>query len=48
MRNHLIEFLVNRSKSFKDELSRADYDLKKNPPVVRPLAAQPEPQKVAS
>ena len=47
MRNHLIEFLVNRSKSFKDELSRADYD-PKNPPVVRPLAAQPEPQKVAS
>ena len=47
MRNHLIEFLVNRSKSFREELSRAEYD-PQNPPVVRPTAAQPEPQKVAS
>jgi nitrate/nitrite transport system ATP-binding protein len=37
MRNHLIEFLVNRSKSFKEELSRAEYD-PKNPPTVRPSA----------
>lgn len=37
MRNHLIEFLVNRSKAFKEELAHADYDAK-NPPLVRPQA----------
>ncbi len=42
MRNHLIEFLVNRSKSFKQELASADYD-PKSPPVVRPAAAPEEP-----
>lgn len=46
MRNHLIEFLVNRSKSFKDELARASYD-PKSPPMVRPSAADPQ-TKVAS
>jgi nitrate/nitrite transport system ATP-binding protein len=37
LRNHLIDFLVNRSAQFKEELSRPDYD-PKNPPVVRPAA----------
>jgi nitrate/nitrite transport system ATP-binding protein len=37
MRNHLIEFLVNRSKLFKEELSSSSYDPRK-PPVVRPQA----------
>jgi nitrate/nitrite transport system ATP-binding protein len=40
LRNHLIDFLVTRSKTFKDEIP-ADYDRRK-PPVVRP-AAQPLP-----
>jgi len=35
IRNHLLEFLVNRSKQFKDELASADYD-PRHPPVVRP------------
>ncbi|MCI4666321.1 MAG: ABC transporter ATP-binding protein [Neomegalonema sp.] len=38
MRNHLIEFLVNRSKNFKEEIASASYDPKK-PPVARPMAA---------
>jgi nitrate/nitrite transport system ATP-binding protein len=37
VRNHLIEFLVNRSVSFKEELSSPNYD-PRNPPVVRPAA----------
>ena len=37
LRNHLIEFLVNRSAMFEEELSRPDYD-PKNPPVIRPAA----------
>lgn len=42
VRNHLIDFLVARAKSFKAELP-ADYDPKK-PPVVRPVASpQPVP-----
>jgi nitrate/nitrite transport system ATP-binding protein len=40
LRNHLIDFLVTRSKTFKDEIP-ADYDRRK-PPVVRPVA-QPLP-----
>ncbi|MEO9574247.1 MAG: ABC transporter ATP-binding protein [Tateyamaria sp.] len=47
MRNHLIEFLVNRSKSFREELASASYD-PKNPPVVRPVADGSTPNKVAS
>ncbi len=47
MRNHLIEFLVNRSKSFKEELSSASYD-PKNPPVARPLAVIDGTEKAAS
>lgn len=35
LRNHLIEFLVNRSKQFKEEISASTYD-PKSPPVVRP------------
>lgn len=37
MRNHLIEFIVNRSKTFREEISAEDFD-PKNPPVVRPTA----------
>lgn len=37
VRNHLIEFLVNRSKQFQEELAREDYD-PRNPPVVAPTA----------
>ena len=38
MRNHLIEFLVNRSKSFAAEVSAATYD-PRHPPVVEPAAS---------
>ncbi|MEO1306612.1 MAG: ABC transporter ATP-binding protein [Pseudomonadota bacterium] len=47
MRNHLIEFLVNRSKTFKEELASTAYDPKK-PPTVRPMAEPERPNKVAS
>ncbi|WP_095590205.1 ABC transporter ATP-binding protein [Actibacterium ureilyticum] len=47
MRNHLIEFLVNRSKSFKQELAARSYD-PKSPPTVRPGAPSDRPNKVAS
>ena len=40
IRNHLLDFLVSRSKTFKDELPRG-YD-KKHPPVVRPVESNPE------
>lgn len=36
IRNHLIDFLVTRSKSFRDAIP-ADYD-RRHPPVVRPRA----------
>jgi len=39
LRNHLIDFLVTRSKTFKDEIPQG-YD-KRRPPVVRPCAAPP-------
>ena len=39
LRNHLIDFLVTRSVTFKTEIP-AGYDRKK-PPVVRPCAKQP-------
>lgn len=39
LRNHLIEFLVNRSKRFREEVQASTYD-PKNPPVVRPSADQ--------
>lgn len=39
LRNHLIEFLVNRSKQFKKEVTATSYD-PRNPPVVRPRAGE--------
>lgn len=41
VRNHLIEFLVNRSVGFKDELASPDYD-PRHPPVVRPTVITDE------
>lgn len=38
MRNHLIEYLVNRSKEFAEKVASADYD-PTFPPVVAPRAA---------
>lgn len=38
LRNHLIEFLVNRSKQFREEISASTYN-PKSPPVVRPAAS---------
>ncbi len=46
MRNHLIEFLVNRSRVFREELAAASYD-PQSPPVARPMAGSP-PSHVAS
>jgi nitrate/nitrite transport system ATP-binding protein len=40
IRNHLIDFLVTRSKTFKSEIP-ADYN-RRRPPVIRP-AAEPRP-----
>jgi nitrate/nitrite transport system ATP-binding protein len=37
LRNHLIEFLVNRAETFEEELAHPDYD-PRHPPVVRPTA----------
>ena len=37
MRNHLIEFLVNRSKTFAAEISAEGFDPRK-PPTARPAA----------
>ncbi len=37
MRNHLIEFLVNRSRTFRQELASSSYD-PRHPPVIRPEA----------
>lgn len=39
MRNHLVEFLVNRSQKFREEISSASYD-PKNPPKTQPLAGR--------
>lgn len=41
VRNHLIDFLVTRSKTFRHEIP-AGYDRRK-PPVVRPAADAPDP-----
>ncbi len=41
LRNHLIDFLVSRSRSFKDEMP-AGYD-KRHPPIVRPSAPPSSP-----
>lgn len=40
VRNHLVDFLVERSKTFRDEMP-ADYD-RRRPPLVRP-SGQPQP-----
>lgn len=40
IRNHLIEFLVNRSTQFEAELSSKDYD-PRHPPVCRPGLTKP-------
>ncbi len=42
IRNHLIEFLVNRSTEFEKELSSIDYD-PRHPPIVRPGLCRPSP-----
>lgn len=47
LRNHLIDFLVNRSKKFEEELSASTYD-PRHPPVVRPAAGTTEPARKAS
>ena len=41
VRNHLIDFLVTRSKTFRDEMPLG-YD-PRHPPVVRPTADRPTP-----
>ena len=41
LRNHLIDFLVSRSRSFKDDMP-AGYD-KRHPPIVRPSAQPSSP-----
>jgi nitrate/nitrite transport system ATP-binding protein len=41
LRNHLVEFLVNRSKRFREEISASTYD-PRHPPVVRPAAPASE------
>jgi nitrate/nitrite transport system ATP-binding protein len=46
IRNHLIEFLVNRSQSFRQELAAASYD-PKHPPVARPAAEERDDDVVA-
>ena len=37
LRNHLIDFLVTRSRSFKDEIAGLAWD-RRHPPAVRPSA----------
>ena len=46
IRNHLIEFLVNRSQSFRQELAAASYD-PKHPPVARPASEERDGDVVA-
>lgn len=47
VRNHLIEFLVNRSADFQRELASPDYD-PRHPPVVRPAVAPAAAVKVSA
>lgn len=47
LRNHLIEFLVNRSKKFDEELSASTYD-PRHPPTVRPDAVTAPVERKAS
>ncbi|MDT2021732.1 ABC transporter ATP-binding protein [Methylocella sp. CPCC 101449] len=44
LRNHLIDFLVTRSRTFRDE-KPIGYD-KKHPPVVQPTAGSPIPLRI--
>ncbi len=46
LRNHLLDFLVTRSKSFASEIAGKAYDPRK-PPVVRPEAAPPAADRAA-
>jgi nitrate/nitrite transport system ATP-binding protein len=39
VRNHIIDFLVSRSKNFADVMKTGSYD-RRRVPVVRPLASQ--------
>ena len=41
LRNHLIDFLVERSRNFRDAIP-ANYD-RRSPPLVTPMAASPSP-----
>lgn len=47
LRNHLVEFLVNRSKRFREEIGATTYDPKK-PPVVSPTAQSPSVEQAQS
>ena len=40
VRNHIIDFLVSRSKNFADVMKTGNYD-RRRVPVVRPLAPEP-------
>jgi nitrate/nitrite transport system ATP-binding protein len=40
VRNHIIDFLVSRSKNFADTMKATNYD-RRRVPVVRPLAPEP-------
>ncbi len=47
LRNHLIDFLVLRSKTFRDEIAGSGFD-RRNPPVVNPAAAAEKPLAVVA
>ncbi|HEY6995371.1 MAG TPA: ABC transporter ATP-binding protein, partial [Xanthobacteraceae bacterium] len=40
VRNHIIDFLVSRSRNFADQMQAANYD-RRRVPVVRPGAPEP-------
>jgi len=47
VRNHIIDFLVSRSKNFAEEMKGATYD-RRHVPVVRPAAAPSAASSVSS
>jgi nitrate/nitrite transport system ATP-binding protein len=47
VRNHIIDFLVSRSKNFADEMKDTNYD-RRRVPVVRPSAPQVGPSRPAT
>jgi nitrate/nitrite transport system ATP-binding protein len=50
-RNHIIDFLITRSRSFADEVKGAGFDKREVPvvrPVAEPLSPLPEGERVAS